>query len=399
MLKAYKYRLYPNTKQEELIRKHIGCCRFVFNYSLAEKIKAYEIKRKSLSQFDLNKLIPNLKNENVWLKEVNAQSLQQVNNHLDFAFKKFFREKKGFPNFKSKHNPIQSFTVPQNYNVDFKNKKITLPKIGIVKAKTHRIFKGELKSATVSMTSTNKYFISILVEDGIGMPKQKKFKYNSTIGIDVGIASFATLSTGKKIENPKYLKNNLVRLIILQQRASKKQKGSKNRAKANLKVALLHEIIKNQRNDFLHKFTHKLVSENQAIAIETLNIKGMVQNHCLAQAISDASWSECFRQLRYKTMWTGKTLLEIGQFEPSTKICNFCGTINSTLELKDREWACFKCNTRHDRDINAAINIKKFALQKQNLIGTSPKELRVEPLEMSSREESKKEEISDFRRG
>ncbi len=397
MLKAYKFRLYPNQKQEELIRKHIGCCRYIYNYSLAEKIKTYEIKGKSLSQFDLNKLIPNQKKENKWLKEVNSQSLQQANNHLDVAFKKFFREKKGFPHFKSKHNHVQSFTVPQNYYVDFVNQKITLPKIGIVKAKTHRMFKGDLKSATVSMTPTSKYFISILVEDDKRMPKQKKFNYGSTIGIDVGISSFATLSTGEKIENPKYLKYSLDRLKILQRRASKKQKGSANRRKANLKVARLHERIKSQRNDFLHKFTHKIVSENQAIAIETLNIKGMQQNHNLAQSISDASWNGCFRQLRYKTTWTGKTLLETGQFEPSSKICNFCGTINTTLELKDREWSCFKCNTKHDRDINAAINIKKFALQNQNLIGTSPKELRAEPLEMSIAIESKKEEATVFK--
>lgn len=397
MLKAYKFRLYPNKKQEELIRKHIGCCRFVFNYSLAEKIKSYETKGKSLSQFDLNKLIPNLKKENMWLKEVNSQSLQQANNHLDFAFKKFFREKKGFPNFKSKHNQIQSFTVPQNYSIDFKTQKITLPKIGLVKAKTHRMFKGELKSAIVSMTSTNKYFISILTEDNKCMPIQKKVKYNTTVGIDVGITSFATLSTGEKIDNPKYLKQSLQRLKILQKRASRKQKGSMNRKKANFKVAILHEIIKNQRNDFLHKFTHKIVSENQAIAIETLNIKGMVQNHCLAQSINDVSWSECFRQLEYKSLWYGKTLLKIGQFEPSTKICNVCGTINNTLELKDREWTCSQCNTKHDRDVNASINIKKFAIQNQNMIGTSPKELRAEPLEMSSMEESRKEEATVFK--
>lgn len=392
MFKAYKFRLYPNKKQEIFIKKQIGCCRFIYNYSLAEKIKAYETQKKQLSQFDLNRLIPKIKEEYIWLKEVNSQSLQHANSKVDAAFRKFFREKQGFPKFKSKHNSIQSFGLTRLNKNDLKNNEMVLPKIGAVNTRLHRKIEGKLKSATVSMTSTNKYFISVLVEDGMRMPKQKKFNYNNTIGIDVGISSFATLSTGKKIENPKYLRNSLQRLKILQRRASKKQKGSMNRRKANFKVALLHEKIKNQRNDFLHKFTHKIVSENQAIAIETLNIKGMQQNHCLAQAISDVSWSECFRQLRYKTSWTGKTLLEIGQFEPSSKICSFCGTIYNNLELKEREWSCFKCNTRHDRDINAAINIKKFALQKQNLIGTSPKELRVEPLEMSSIEESRKEE-------
>ncbi len=391
MLKSYKYRMYPNREQEMEIARHIGCCRFVFNNSLQKKIEAYEKEKKSLSCFDLNRMLPDMKKEFEWLNDVNSQSLQQENNHLDNAFKKFFREKKGFPNFKSKKNPKKSFSIPQNIVIDFKANKISLPKIGTIKAVLHRTFKGKIKTSTVSMSPTGKYFISVLVEDDKKIPRQKKFTFKNTVGIDVGITHFAALSTGEKIENPKYLKKSIERLKILQRRASKKKKCSANRKKANLKVSLLHEKIANQRNDFLHKFTHKIVSENQAVAIETLNIAEMTKNHCLARAINDASWSECFRQLEYKCEWKGKTLLQIGQFKPSSKICNVCGEINNNLDLSMREWICQKCKTKHDRDLNAAINIKKFALQKQNLI-TAPKELRDVPLEMSSIEESEKEE-------
>lgn len=392
MLKAVKYRIYPNKTQEELISKHFGCCRFVYNFSLSQKIKAYEKENISLSHYDLNNLIPKLKKEFGWLSEVNSQSLQQENVHLEGAFRKFFREKKGFPNYKTKKNPKKSFTIPQRYSLDFEFNKIKLPKLGLVKAKLHRRIKGKLKSCTLSQTSTGKYFLSVLVDDNIKPPKKQKFTYNTTIGIDVGIKHFATFSTGEKIDNPKYLKNKLDRLKILQKRASKKQKDSQNRKKANLKVALLHEQTKNQRKDFLHKLTTRIVGENQAIAIESLNIAGMVKNHHLAQAISDVSWSEFFRQIEYKCDWTGKNLLKIGRFEPSSKICSNCGEINLDLELKDRKWTCSNCNTKHDRDENASTNIKKFALQNQNLIKQAPKELRGEPLEMSTIVESTKEE-------
>jgi putative transposase len=392
MLKAYKFRMYPNKQQEELIRKHIGCCRYIYNHSLSKKIEAYETEGKSLSQYDLNKLIPKLKEEFEWLKEINSQSLQQANNHLDCAFKKFFREKKGFPNFKSRKNPVQSFTVPQHYKVCFEENKVIFPKIGKVKTKLHRKFKGDCKSATVSRTSTGKYFVSVLVEDGKDLPKKKRFGVNNAVGIDVGLTHFAVLSTGEKIDNPKFLKKGLSRLNHFQRQASRKQKGSSNQKKAYWKVALMHEKIGNQRRDFLHKLTHRIVGENQAIAIESLNVKGMASNHCLAQGIYDVSWSEFFRQLEYKSEWMGKTKIEIGRFEPSSKLCNVCGEINHNLTLADREWTCSNCRTHHDRDENAAINIKKFALQDQNLIGQCRRNFGVKPVEMSSVEESKKQE-------
>jgi putative transposase len=381
MLKAYKYRLSPDEMQREMFLKHIGACRFVYNWSLEQKIKVYEIDKKALTRFDLNNMLPALKGEFEWLKDVNSQSLQQTNKNLDSAFKRFFREKKGFPKFKSKKNPLQSFGVPQNYKVDFDNNRVKLPKIGWIKTKLSRSFEGILKTATVSMTATGKFFMSILVEDGKETPKKKSFGYDTTIGIDVGIKHFATLSDGSKIDNPRFLKSSLQRLKVLQRRYSKTKKGSKNRDKARLKVALQHEKIANQRNDFLHKLTTKLVSDNQAIAIETLNVAGMMKNHCLAQAISDVSWGEFFRQLDYKSERYGKTLLRIGRFEPSSKICNVCGSINHDLKLSDREWTCVGCGALHDRDVNASINIKKFALQTQNLIGViAPGDTGEEPV-------------------
>lgn len=369
MLKAYKYKLEPTAEQKILIEKHIGSCRYIYNWALSLKIKSYEETGKSLSQFDINKRITSLKVENKWLGEVNSQSLQGMTRNLESAFTKFFREKKGFPNYKSKKNPVQSFPVPQHYSVDFEKNTIKLPKIGIVKAVLHRIFEGELKTATVSKSCTGKYYISILVEDGKELPTNGTFSESTTIGIDVGIKDFAVFSTGEKIENPKYLKNSIKRLKVLQKRVSKKQKGSKNRAKAKQRLAVLHEKITNQRNDFQHKLSFRLVSENQAVALETLNVKGMLKNHHLAQAISDSAWGSFVTKLEYKAEWFGKTILRIGQFEPSSKICHVCGYHKSDLTLKDREWICPDCKTVLDRDVNAAINIKKFALINQNLIG------------------------------
>jgi len=225
-----------------------------------------------------------------------------------------------------------------------------------------------MKTATVSRSSTGKYYISILVDNEIELPTKQVFSESTTIGVDVGIKDFAVISNGEKIENPKYLKNSLKRMKCLQKRVSKKVKGSNNRNKARQHLSKIHETISNQRTNFQHKLSSKLISENQAIALETLNVKGMVKNHCLAQSISDAGWSSFVSKLEYKAEWCGKTILRIGRFEPSSKLCNVCGYHNSYLTLDVREWICPDCKTRHDRDINAAINIKKFSLQDQNLI-------------------------------
>ena len=399
MLQAYKYRMYPSPEQISLLMQHIHACRFVYNYSLEQKIRAYEQDGRKLSCYDLNNRLPALKEEHPWLKEVNSQSLQSANKNLDNAFTRFFREKKGFPKFKSKKNPVQSFQVPQHYRVDFERNRIKLPKLGEIKTVFHRTFAGKMKYATVSVTSTGKWFVSILVDDGKPEPEPAPLSLDTTLGIDVGLTDFATLSTGEKVENPRYLKKSLQRLKVLQRRVSRKKKGSKNRQKAIQRLARCHEKVANQRNDFLHKLSYRVVSENQAIAVESLNVSGMQKNHKLARSISDASWSTFFTMLEYKCRRYGKTLLKIGRFDPSSKICSKCGYLKQDLALSDREWVCPDCGTHHDRDINAAINIKKFALQDQNLVGVSGAERTVEPVDSLPRGRRIKQEAPPNRGG
>lgn len=256
-----------------------------------------------------------------------------------------------------------SFQLPQHYELDTTTYQILLPKLGWIKVKMHRkISEGTLRTLTVSRTPTGKYYISILTDDGEKNPEPDPFSHATLIGIDVGIKTYAALSTGEKIENPKFLITSLEKLKCLQRKVLKKVIGSKNRRKAIYKLAKLHEKIANQRHDFQHKISNRLISENQAIAVETLNIKGLKKNHKLAQAVSDSAWYSFVQKLIYKVQWFGKTILKIGMFEPSSKTCNICGYRNSELTLNIREWQCPDCGNIHDRDINAAINIKKIAL-------------------------------------
>jgi len=385
MLKAYKYRLYPNSEQCISLSKNFGCVRWVYNWALSRKIEAYEKEKRSLSFFDLSKELPKLKaaEETKWLAEANAQSLQMALRNLDNAFTRFFREKKGFPKFKSKKSKRQSFQVPQCVKVDFEKRKIILPKIGAVRAKLHRKFDGKIKTVTISKTSSGKYFASVLVEtDEKPLPKPE-IKYETAIGVDLGLTHFAILSNGEKIENPKHLQKSLKRLKFLQRRLSRKKAGSKRREKARIRVAKLYERITNQRNDFLHKLSIKLIRENQTIALENLSVAGMMQNHRLAQAIGSASWSRFVEFLRYKAEWYGRNIIFIGRFEPSSKLCSVCGFHNSELTLDDRTWICPSCQTEHDRDVNAATNILKIALQSQNLVGRGPSETRSQSVHVS----------------
>jgi putative transposase len=306
------------------------------------------------------------------LNEVNSQSLQMALRNLDNAFTNFFRKQNKFPNFKSKKHNINTFQIPQHLKL---SDKLDIPKVKGIKIKQHRKLEGKIKIATVSKTPTGKYYISILVEQDKELPKKKKIKENTTIGIDLGIKTFATLSDGRKIDNPKYLKNSLRKLKRQQRWLSRKVKGSNNRKKQIKKVALIHEKINNQRSDFLHNISYQLTHENQmkSIAIEDLNASGLLKNHHLARAISDVSWAEFRRQLEYKTEWYGKNLLVINRWEASSKTCS-CGYVNQELKLSDREWICKECGIKHDRDILAANNIKKFALIPQGLRESTPLE-------------------------
>ena len=382
IIKAYKQRIYPNKEQKGLIEKHFGANRWIYNWALNKKIEVYQKNKKSIGCFDLIRELPKLKKENEWLKEVSSQSLQQPIRNLDNAFTRFFRQKKGFPNFKSKRKSRNSFQSPQGNKIDFENKRLQFEKIGKIKIRLEKEIKGKIKTVIISKNNINQYFASIVVETPNNCLKKKLIKEKTTVGIDLGIKDFATLSTGKKIKNNKYLKKSERRLKVLHRRLSKKHKGSKNRKKAKFNLAKLYNKITNQRSDFLHKFTFELTHDNQVhtIAIEDLNVGGMIKNHCLAKSISDVAWSEFRRQLTYKCEWYGKNLIVIGRFEPSSKMCS-CGAINNDLKLSDRIWTCKKCGLTHDRDILASQNIKKFAIEKQNLISPLPK--GKEPAELS----------------
>jgi len=280
---------------------------------------------------------------------------------MDIAFKKFFKGA-GFPKFKSKHKGKQSFSIPQNVIVE--NDLLIIPKFKEgIKMSLHRPTKGIIKSATISVTPTGKYFVSILCDTKEELPTKAPIKESTTIGVDLGIKDFCITSEGEVFENPKYLRKAQSKLKYVQRKYSK-YKGKRTKKK----LAKLHEDVVNKRKDFLHKVSTKLIRENQTIAIETLAVKNMVKNHNLAQAISDVSCSTFVTMLEYKADWYGKNILRIGQFAPSSKTCSNCGTINKELQLKDREWTCSNCSSVLDRDVNAAINIKSFAL-KNNLSG------------------------------
>ena len=359
MLKAFKYRIYPNKSQSELINKHIGSCRFIYNLALETKRLAYSGNNHNLSCFDLMNQLPELKKECIWLKEINAQSLQQAITNLDTAYTRFFKSQGDFPKFKKKSSR-QSYKIPQNVIVDFENNKLIIPKfkkkgINIV---IDREFKGVIKQATISKTPTGKYFVSVLVETDIHNQEKAVIKEKTTIGIDLGIKSFLVTSDGQTFDNPKYLKKAQSKLKYVQSKYSKK-----NGKRTKHRLALLHEKVANQRKDFLQKTSTMLIKNHDNIAIEDLNIKGMLKNHCLAGSISDVGWGMFIDMLEYKAEWYGNNILRIGRFDPSSKMCSCCGNVNKELTLADREWTCAKCNTKHDRDKNAAINIKNFALR------------------------------------
>ena len=365
MLKAFKYKINPTKEQSILLNKHIGASRFVYNLALEVKQMAWAGNKVNLSCFALHSQLKDLKTECEWLKEINSQSLQQSITNLDKAYTAFFKGQNSFPKFKKKSDG-GSFNIPQN--VLLKNGKLVIPKfkngINII---LHRPIKGVIKSATISKTPTGKYFVSILCETGDAIKPKAKIKENTTIGIDLGIKNFIVASDGKEFDNPKFLRKAQSKLKYVQRKYSK-YKGKRTKQK----LAILHEKVANQRKDFLHKTSSELIKNHDSLAIEDLNVKGMLANHKLAQSISDAGWSTFVTMLEYKADWYGKNILKIGRFEPSSKLHAKCGYINKELTLSDREWTCPKCSEVVLRDVNAAINIKSFAL-KNILSGTDRK--------------------------
>jgi len=344
--------------------KIFGQVRFVYNLGLETKIKAYSGNRVNIDCFNLVKQIKELKdNECPWLKESPSQSLQMSVRNLDNAYTNFFRGF-GFPKFKNKYTK-QSFQLPQGVWLSDDKKQIYLPKLNLVDIDFHRQFKGEIKTVTVSKTTTNKYYVSILVENNKSIPEKKPIKIQTSVGLDLGIKDFCITSDGKKFKNQDFFKSSLNQLRIEQRSLARKVKGSNHYNKQKLVVALLHEHIRNQRQDYLHKISKFLVDNYDTICIENLGVSNMVKNHKLARAISDMGWSEFKSMLEYKCEWYGKNLSIIGRFDPSSKTCNVCGSIKRDLTLDVREWLCSNCGESHDRDINAAKNIRNFGLRNQ----------------------------------
>lgn len=357
--KSYKFKITPDNEQKELLAKHFGACRFVFNHYLNIRKETYLEEKKSLNYYDnANDLTVLKKDEQfVWLKEINSQSLQSSLRNLDTAYNKFFRKQTKFPKFKRKFDK-QSFTIPQSVYIE--DGKLQIPKFKKgIEINTHREIKGKVLFATISKSTTGKYYVGITCEVE-HIPFEKT---NTKVGIDTGIKDLAILSDGKVYENIKTLKTNLKKLKYNQRQLSKKIKGSSSRLKQKSKLATVHEKITNIRKDYLHKVSTEIIKNHDVICIEDLAVKNMMKNHKLAQAFSDVSLGTFYTMLEYKANWNDKVIVKIDRFFPSSKTCNVCNYINQDLTLKDRKWTCKSCNTIHDRDFNASINIKKQGLK------------------------------------
>ena len=386
--KSVKLRIYPNNKQDViLLEKHFGCRRFVYNHFLGIFNENYHQGKKKLSYFDAAKILVDLKKseETQWLKEVNSQSLQATLKDLDGAYDRFFRKISKFPNYKTKRKSRTSFRVPQHFNIDWENNLITIPKFKTpFKFKGH--YRGELikiNSVTISKTPSGKYYASVQGEFDI----QPKPQVENCIGIDLGIKDLVITSNGEVFPNKRFLKRKLKALKYIQRQHSKKKKGSSTRERWRKRLAIQYEKVTNQRLDYLHQITSQLINENQVICIENLNVKGMVKNHKLAQAISDVAWGTLVRLLGYKCQWNSRELVVIDRFYPSSKTCSSCSHLMAEMPLNVREWTCPSCGTVHDRDINAAKNI---LIQGLNILSGSGTEsdIKQKQQEASSIEES-----------
>lgn len=425
-MRAYKFRIYPTNQQQEFLSRCFGASRYVWNWALrlikdnyshtemmrhswdgnidtmnyedALTMKFHGCKDKSRDTYymlDVNKCSllltsvykrkanslpttlqnePGLSDISPWLNDVPNKILRYSLRNLGVAFKNFFKANKngghsGYPaNKKLRDNQSIQFQG-EDVNLDSRTGLLSVTKIKNIEIRLHRSFTGKIKTTTISKTKSGKYYVSFQVDDGLELPLTKPISMDKVLGVDVGLKSYISTSDGTKIDGLQPLRESETRLKVLQRRMDRKQKGSKNRDKARIKVARIHEKIANKRVDFQHKLSRQLVDDHDAIVLESLNIKGMVKNHHLAKSISDAGWSEFMRQIKYKADWAGKTVVQIGRWESSSKTCHSCGYKLDELTLDVREWTCPRCGTAHDRDINAAINIKALGIEQLNTEG------------------------------
>ncbi|MBF7681844.1 transposase [Acinetobacter sp. B5B] len=364
--KAVKCRIHPNKTQQVLIQQHFGCARFVYNWALALQNRYYKFFKKSISRTHLQSQLVKKKDhpKYVWLKAVNSQALLSSLLHVHTAFSNFFKGRAKFPRLKSKKISQRAYQCPQHCTLDTDSQRLNVPKIKGIKAKITQDIQDKIKTVTIIQSATGKYYASVLVETSEHVPKPTMVDASQTIGIDLGLECFLIQSDGVKIENPRYFQRSQTRLAISQKIFSRKKKTSKNYQRQKRLVASRYEKVRHQRLNQHHQLTHRLIRENQATsyAVEDLGIKNMVKNAKLAKAISDVGWGQFLTLLKYKAKWNGKNILEIGRFVPSSKVCSHCGYTCDQMPLHIRTWTCQDCDSIHDRDINASINIRNFAL-------------------------------------
>lgn len=359
IFKSFKFRLYPTKDQEILLAKHFGACRFVFNHYLNKRKETYIEDKKPLNYYDNSNDLTSLKknDEFIWLKEINAQSLQSSLRNLDVAYGKFFKKQSKFPRFKNKYDR-QSFKIPQSLSI--KDNKLIIPKFKDgIEINLYKEINGEILFSTISKSTTGKYYVSITCK----VQYEPFDKTDSIIGIDTGIKDLAILSDGTTYENTRSLKTKIKKIKYNQRQLSKKIKGSNSRLKQKKKLANIHENITNIRKDYLHKISTEIVKNQDIICVEDLSVKNLMKNHKLAQAFSDVSLGTFYSMLEYKANWNDKLYVKIDRFFPSSKTCSNCNYINQDLTLKDRKWTCISCGINHDRDFNASKNILKQGLK------------------------------------